>query len=402
MADIINSLKSGHVKKRTPGGLEAIAAKNKFEVATVQAIVEVESSGSGIDDHGHVKVLFEKYRFWKNLPTKELKAAAVRAGLARAKWISPKNGGYKDQPNNDAALALLLKAVEWCRSNGADEAAALKSASYGVGQVMGENYGLCGWPSVQAFVLDMCESEDKHVEAMIGFLIGKGLADEMRDHDFDAVARVYNGDGQVAVYGAKLRSAYQRFAGRAPEIKSEVRAAGLRIGSTGYRVEALQKRLNEIGFPVKVDKDFGPTTRNAVMAFQASNGIEVDGVVGPETQAKLDVAESQIPEARQNATVQDLREQGSTIVKTADKQQAVGLLGTIGGGAVAVYKSGALDDIRGTADSLLPFIDPFRSLLGLASQYWWVAAIGGGVAIFMLARSAKLARLADYQTGRTV
>jgi hypothetical protein len=267
---------------------------------------------------------------------------------------------------------------------------------------MGENSGLCGWPSVQAFVLDMCESEDNHVDSMMGFLVGNGLAEEMRDNDFPAITRVYNGDGNVPVYSAKMRARYQFHAGKPAEIKSAVRAAGLRLGSSGYRVEALQKRLNEIGFAVRVDKDFGPTTRNAVMAFQASHGIEVDGVVGPETQAALDVAESQIPEARQNATVDDLRKQGSTIVNTADKQQAVGLFGTASGAAVAVYKSGALDDVRGTADALQPFIDPFNSLLGLASQYWWVAAIGGGLAVFWWARSAKQAKLDDYRTGRAV
>ncbi|MCW1412223.1 N-acetylmuramidase domain-containing protein [Rhizobium sp. 1AS11] len=401
MTDIIDELMNGGVRKRTAGGIEAIGKRLRCESATVTAIVDVESKGSGVDASGHVKVLFEKHRLYKQLPAGK-RAAAVKAGLARKVWIAPKDGGYKEQPNNAAALALLVDAINWCRANGVDESAALKSASYGLGQVMGENYGLCGWPSVQAFVLDMCESEDKHVDAMMGFLVGSGLADEMREKDFDAIARVYNGSGQVKVYGAKMRAAYQKHAGEAPEIKSAVRAAGLRVGSSGYRVEALQKRLNEIGFAVRVDKDFGPTTRNAVMAFQASHGMTVDGVVGPETQAALDVAESQIPEARQNATVDDLRKQGSAIVNTADKQQAVGLFGTVTGGAVAVYKSGALDDVRGTADALQPFIDPLNSLLGLAAQYWWVAAIGGGFAVFWWARSAKQAKLDDYRTGRAV
>ncbi|NKW09392.1 peptidoglycan-binding protein [Ochrobactrum tritici] len=112
-----------------------------------------------------------------------------------------------------------------------------------------------------------------------------------------------------------MRIAYAKHAGKAPLIGSPVRASGLRLGSAGYRVEALQKRLNEIGFPVKVDSDFGTGTRRAVLAFQAENGLEVDGVVGPATQAALDTAEAKIPETRQNATMADLRAEGSTIVK---------------------------------------------------------------------------------------
>ncbi|NKW09393.1 N-acetylmuramidase family protein [Ochrobactrum tritici] len=83
--------------------------------------------------------------------------------------MKPADGGYKDQPNNGAALDLLCRAIK------IDEAAALKSASYGLGQVLGENYAVCGWRSVQAFVADMCASEDSHVKAMLGFLKGMAL-----------------------------------------------------------------------------------------------------------------------------------------------------------------------------------------------------------------------------------
>lgn len=395
MSEVIDALMRGGVKKRSPDGIAAVASALRCEVATVAAIVDVEATGSGIDSSGRCKVLFEKHQFYRHLP-KEKRAAAVKAGLARKNWISPKDGGYKDQPNNGAALALLAKAAE------IDEVAALKSASYGTGQVMGFNYGLCGWPSVQAFVLDMAESEDNHIKAMLGFLTGSGLADELRARDFDAVARVYNGDGQVKVYGAKLRAAYQKHAGEAPKIESVVRESGLRIGSTGYRVEALQKRLNEIGFPVKVDSDFGTATRRAVMAFQAEKGLDVDGVVGPATQRTLDVAESSIPEARANATIDDLRKQDSTIVKAADKQQAVGLIGGGLSAAVAAQKAGLFDSVQSTAESLSVFAAPLQSLIGLASQYWWVAAGIGGAAVFWWAQKAKKARLEDYRTGRAV
>ena len=39
-----------------------------------------------------------------------------------------------------------------------------------------------------------------------------------------------------------------------------------------------------------IDGDFGPKTLAAVLAFQSSAKIEVDGVVGPETRAALKVA----------------------------------------------------------------------------------------------------------------
>jgi peptidoglycan hydrolase-like protein with peptidoglycan-binding domain len=395
MSAIYERLMSGGVKRRTPHAITALAQKNGFDVNAVNAIVDVESRGSGVDADGRVKVLFEKHRFYQNLPASK-RAAAVKAGLARKDWISPKKGGYKDQPNNRAALEMLGRAMA------IDETAALLSASYGLGQVMGENFRLCGWPSVQAFVLDMCESEDRHVDAMFGFLIGKGLKDEIAALDFDAVARVYNGSGQVETYGGRMKAAYQKFAGKPPVITSKVRNTGLRIGSKGYRVEALQKRLNELGYVVKIDSDFGEGTRRAVLAFQAEHGLDTDGVVGAETQSALDVAETSIPEARQNATIADLRAEGSSTIKAADKQQGLALLTVAGAGVGAADKAGLFDNLSQISDTLQAVSGPLASIVDVVSNNWWVLAVAAGGALFWWSRNIKKTRLAGYQAGRII
>jgi peptidoglycan hydrolase-like protein with peptidoglycan-binding domain len=48
-------------------------------------------------------------------------------------------------------------------------------------------------------------------------------------------------------------------------------------------VRSLQEFLNQNGANVHVDGDFGPMTERAVRAYQETNGLEVDGIVGPET-----------------------------------------------------------------------------------------------------------------------
>lgn len=54
-------------------------------------------------------------------------------------------------------------------------------------------------------------------------------------------------------------------------------------------VRTVQRRLNALGAKPKlgVDGDFGPRTETAVKAFQRSHRLEVDGIVGPKTWAKL-------------------------------------------------------------------------------------------------------------------
>lgn len=398
MNAIADRLVIGGGKPHSGDFLGAMASRLGCEAEVLAAIVEVESSGSGFDEDGRVRVLFEKHKFYRHLsPSK--RADAVKAGLARKKWVSPAKGGYSDQPDNLSALRLLCAAI------GIDEAAALKSASYGAGQVLGENFALCGWASVQEFVLDMCESEDNHARAIVGFIEGRGLADEMRERDFDAIARAYNGPGQVAVYSGRMRDAYARIAGRAAKVATAVRAGGLRIGSSGYRVEALQRRLNELGYAVAVDGDFGPAVRRAVIAFQADHGLALDGIVGPATDAALDVARPAIAPEREEATVADLRKSGSTIIKEADRSQVLGTAVTVGAAAKGAEEAGLFDGIASVVSQLSEVkgvVEPLTALVKTLSGNWWVAAAVIGAALILYAWRIKRERLADHRQGRTV
>ena len=81
----------------------------------------------------------------------------------------------------------------------------------------------------------------------------------------------------------------------------------LKEGSSGPQVKRLQRRLKKLHFnPGLIDGDFGPATRAAVIAFQKSEGLLADGIVGPRTQAALGlVDDDSLPSAipRVTATV---------------------------------------------------------------------------------------------------
>lgn len=62
----------------------------------------------------------------------------------------------------------------------------------------------------------------------------------------------------------------------------------LRNSSRGPQVEELQRKLEEAGFdPGPLDGQFGSRSRAAGLAYQQSKGLEVDGIVGPQTKAAL-------------------------------------------------------------------------------------------------------------------
>ena len=69
----------------------------------------------------------------------------------------------------------------------------------------------------------------------------------------------------------------------------------LHNGSQGEKVWKLQERLQQLGYYMDaVDGQFGPGTRDAVIAFQKKNGLDADGLAGEETQRVL-YSEDAIP-----------------------------------------------------------------------------------------------------------
>jgi N-acetyl-anhydromuramyl-L-alanine amidase AmpD len=54
-----------------------------------------------------------------------------------------------------------------------------------------------------------------------------------------------------------------------------------------HTISGLQQALRMLGYPIAVDGDYGPETRQVVTSFQMHAGIVVDGIVGAQTEAKL-------------------------------------------------------------------------------------------------------------------
>lgn len=74
-------------------------------------------------------------------------------------------------------------------------------------------------------------------------------------------------------------------------------------GSKGSDVTELQKLLNNNGYNLSVDGDFGTKTQDAVKDYQQKNGLSVDGIVGNQTWGALTKASTPAPEAPAQAEV---------------------------------------------------------------------------------------------------
>lgn len=165
------------------------------EVACVKSIREVEALNSGFLPNGEVKILFERHKFHQ-----------FTGGKYSRKYIdisNPRSGGYK---GGYAEHRRLQKAVRLNRT------AALKSASWGAFQIMGFNYRLCGFTSLQAFINAMHKGEREQLFAFVNFVKSVGLDDELRRKDWKGFAKGYNGRAYYEnKYDVKLQRAYKKY-----------------------------------------------------------------------------------------------------------------------------------------------------------------------------------------------
>lgn len=91
-----------------------------------------------------------------------------------------------------------------------------------------------------------------------------------------------------------------------PEKPTESVIFNLRRGSKGSEVTKLQQALNDLGYDCgAADGIFGAKTAAAVRAFQADNGLAVDGIAGKATQEALYAAES-APRATYTVTLRNV------------------------------------------------------------------------------------------------
>ncbi len=244
------------------------------DIEVIKAVTVVEARGEGFDAKRRPIILFEPHVFYRNLP-KAKRTVAVKQGLAYAKW---RKGNYP--ATQDGRYDQLERAMR------IDRDAALMACSWGIGQVLGENWKLCGFTSVESLVRKCVEGEGGQLDVMVAFIKGKGLAKHLVAKNWAAFAFGYNGKLYAEnAYDKKLATAYSRITAGKSTAYDALSDGLLSVGDKGPIVRALQVALG-----IHADGDFGNLTKQAVESFQAKSGLVVDGKVGKETGRKLGLA----------------------------------------------------------------------------------------------------------------
>jgi len=243
----------------------ALLGLGPSDAAYLWTVVEVETAGLtqgfGFRVDRRPQILFERHMFRKYTDGRFDGGAPDISGPA---------GNYGMLSEQ---YTKLEKALALCAKAKLGSEPALKSASWGMGQVMGFNCAAGGFKSCSRMVQAMVRSEDAQLACMAGFLKCNGLAEKLVKKDWAGFARLYNGAsyGQNH-YDVKLAEQFQRFAtGSMPDL--EMRTAQVTLLFLGYA-------------PGKIDGLIGPRTRAALKSFRVSAGLPAgDELDGPTYQA---------------------------------------------------------------------------------------------------------------------
>jgi hypothetical protein len=228
-----------------------------LKVPELLAVLSVETHGCGFLSDRSPAILFERHVFHR-----------LTKGKFDAKAPSLSNtqpGGYL---GGLAEYGRLAAAIQLNRT------AALQSASWGIGQVMGFNFATAGYQNVEDMVRDSLAGEDRQLQAMANFLKANGLQQSLAIHDWTSFARGYNGPGFARNhYDVSLASAFRKFVqGPLPDIL--VRTAQLLLTYAGLHVGM-------------IDGVAGKLTRSAASQFRQDHGIPASDEIDEDLVAAL-------------------------------------------------------------------------------------------------------------------
>jgi hypothetical protein len=166
------------------------------EVAAVKAVASVEAAGDGFLSDGRVKLLFEAHIFSRYTKGK---FTDTHPHISSPEWNRKLyKGGAGEWGRLEEAFTL-------------DPIAAQLSASYGAFQIMGFNYALCGFKTVEDFVESML-TEAGQLLAFVEFVKSRDLDDELQRKDWRGFARIYNGPSYLLNnYDTRMAKAYEKF-----------------------------------------------------------------------------------------------------------------------------------------------------------------------------------------------
>jgi len=194
-----------------------------LDPAVLMAILDVES-GAAFADDGRMVIRFEAHIFKGELGNDELFNRHFRIADSQPwaeqqfyrmtpddEWtpIHTWSGTFEERQNSEWETFYLAQSLS--------REATMRSISMGRGQIMGFNHARIGYPSAEAMFQAFARQADgdaAQVIGMVNYMLGDAsLVRAVKERDWRAIERMYNGAGAVDTYAPLLERAWRRRAG---------------------------------------------------------------------------------------------------------------------------------------------------------------------------------------------
>jgi len=245
-------------------GLTDVVRSLGISVAEIWTVLAVETPGDGYLPDRRPRILYERH-FFHRLTQGKFSGDRNNQDISHSQPGDYGPGGASQYQRLDRAIAL-------------HRSAALRSTSWGVGQVMGDHFATVGFPSEEHMVEAMSRSEDEQLTAMGRFIASKkGLHRALQTHDWVTFAKLYNGSNyKINQYDVKLEAKYKKYSeGEHPDL--DIRAAQLYLTYLGFK-------------PGAIDGIVGRATLAAWAEFQKKRGLAHGGGIDKDAVAVLRAA----------------------------------------------------------------------------------------------------------------
>ncbi|MDE6340777.1 MAG: N-acetylmuramidase family protein, partial [Muribaculaceae bacterium] len=198
---------------------KVIADELGVETAAIKAVVKIEAGPSlrgcwapGVPVVNYAQPLFNKYNAQVKGPKdKDAKVPDGLSGYALKEWTS------------------LTRA----RKINVD--AANMACYWGMFQIGGYNYKLCGCKSIAEMVALMSESEFSQLELFAVFIRNSGMLESLRKKDWTTFARKYNGTSYAKRgYHTRMAKEYEAF-------KAKEKSGAKPVAKTAAKTDTIKK-----------------------------------------------------------------------------------------------------------------------------------------------------------------
>lgn len=190
------------ILRLTEDDFRQVAEKLGVEPASIKAVVEIEAGPAhkGFSAPGKPLINFDLTMF---------RRFATKRGVNLSKYSGSHSVVFNSHQGSQDKANRRLEAAKTINNY-----AAIEGTFWGMFQIGGFNWDKCGCESIDDFVMRMSRSERDQLDMFAEFIKNAGLLKYLRNKDWAAFARGYNGPSYARRnYHTRMASAYAKYKG---------------------------------------------------------------------------------------------------------------------------------------------------------------------------------------------